>query len=274
MEGKTIMKKLIILSLLCCAFSSAHGQNVDLSSYTKLKSFSHNELTNHDQDFAFLQHQLNLTSQHASAQVYSLKSQGNKPEKSTSHFFSAPTETHIQFNAKNGIKYGVGVALEPQSFDQYALRKNETDEQQLQISTSAFINYQLTPNFSLTSAVTLANKGETSYSLSAGGNATTIFNRNHRISAMFNVNWTNQSEMNSSYWHNTEVNQTQNQLRIGNQYHRAELRIGASWNWNLNTNWSLTTGAAMKHTLYSTNAIKNPFSTRPLTIFSVATYRF
>jgi outer membrane scaffolding protein for murein synthesis (MipA/OmpV family) len=53
-----------------------------------------------------------------------------------------------------------------------------------------------------------------------------------------------------------------------------DVRIGASWHWTIDTNWSLTTGASISR--LSGDAAKSPFvfDKTPVSVFSAASYRF
>lgn len=278
------MKKIIYLSILC-AIGSAHGQSLDYSantesypasyiaSYTALttqKNFANNNHAAATYDVALLNSQLS----HISFVTQSISTATKMPTK-TAHFFQTPATTNINLSSNSRFQYGLGISVEPNHGDYFsvdATKSSDVDTPKNLINTSAFANYQVNPNFSLTSAISVSNANNTGFQLSAGGLASKIFNRNHRLTAMFNLNWTNQYDNALGYWNQSERQSQKPFQRFGENINRTELRLGASWNWNIDTNWSLTTGATFKYNI--SNAPKNPFSTNPVTIFSVATYRF
>jgi hypothetical protein len=262
------MKKIICFSLFC-AFGSAYGQNLDYTTLTSTKNISTVDSFIQQKEFALL----NSISNHSLVGFISsgFTSPQNKLTKQ-SNFFQNPSIGSINFSSQQRLQYGIGITVEPTSLDYFSVQKNESDELKQHINTNAFLNYQVNPNFALTSKVTVSNANETSFQFSAGGSASKVFHRDHRLTAMLNINWTNQSNNSFGYWHQNERQIQQPIDRFGGNLAKTELRIGASWNWNIDTNWSLTTGATMKHTINSTT--KNPFSPNPVTIFSVATYRF
>lgn len=262
------MKKIICFSLFC-AFGSAHGQNLDYTSLTTAKNFSNFEGYSQQKDFALLNNISHFGQVEFGSSSVTLTQ--NKLTKQ-SNYFQNPTIGSINFSSQKRLQYGIGFDVEPTSFDYFSAQKSESDELKQHINTNAFLNYQVNPNFSLTSKVTISNANETSFQFSAGGSASKVFHRDHRLTAMLNINWTNQSDNSFGYWHQNERQIRQPINRFGENLSRTELRFGASWNWNIDTNWSLTTGATMKHTINS--ATKNPFSVNPVTVFSVATYRF
>lgn len=279
------MKKILHalpLSLLL-AMGSAFAQNVDYTSFTTQKNFASIDNADASNDVDLLNQQFNpqfsFTSK--SDSLISLNSNANATKNNkSSRFFQNTSTTNINLSSNSRFQYGLGISVEPyysgvhldSHTDYFAIKNEVVNDHKNQINTSAFANYQVNPNFSLTSSVSVSNANNTGYQLSAGGRASKIFNRNHRITAMLNLNWSNQGENTLGYWSQAARQSQKTFQGFGDNLHRTELRLGASWNWNIDTNWSLTTGATLQHMVRG--AQKNPFSSNPVTVFSVASYRF
>ncbi len=192
-------------------------------------------------------------------------------------FVSQPNKSTVHFSKAGKLDYGISFDTERQvssSFDDL-FEKPSNSAPQTNFSTSAFLDYKLTSNFSLGSSVSYGIGKQNGARLSLAAKANRVFNKRHELTAVFSVNWNTPANLSKNSLAMQDWRQSQNFLSLNsNQFNRPELRIGSSWNWNIDTNWTLSTGISARHILNSPS--KNPFVTQrtPVTIFSVATYRF
>ncbi|MBR7798978.1 hypothetical protein [Undibacterium fentianense] len=143
------------------------------------------------------------------------------------------------------------------------------------VSTSAFLNYRLNPNYSLNGEFRFGTGFEKGSKLTLAAKANKIFSKRHQLTAVFSVNWHHNATVPQSNFGALDWRGLQGATALANnKFNRTELQLGGSWNWTLDTNWSISTGISARHTLNSST--RNPFMTQrsPVTIFSVATYRF
>ncbi|MBY0572634.1 MAG: MipA/OmpV family protein [Undibacterium sp.] len=142
-------------------------------------------------------------------------------------------------------------------------------------SAGAFFNYRLNSDYALTSGIkynTISQTNWQNWQLSLGAKTVKIFNRRNRISTSLNFNWSSLAQTNNDLWGRGES--LSNLARLNQftpQLNRSELHLNSSWNWDINANWSLSSGISARQVLN-----KNPFINQrtPVTVFSVATYRF
>lgn len=185
--------------------------------------------------------------------------------------------TKLHFSPTGKLDYGLDFSTEraTESFNSDPLNLSTNQQLTSNLSTAAFLNYRINPVYSLNSSIRYSGRNERGTQLSIGAKANKIFGKRHNLTAVFSVNWNNPSNSTKNALAAFDWQQSQNYLSVrGNQFNRTELRIGTNWNWNIDTNWSLSTGISARHMLNS--SAKNPFMTQrtPVTIFSVATYRF
>ncbi|MFC0350884.1 MipA/OmpV family protein [Undibacterium danionis] len=198
-------------------------------------------------------------------------------------YLSNNSLTSLNFSNSDKLEYGVHFNLEtPQ--DYIDLNRNDYIRDNFKtpkianstLTTGAYLNYRLTPNYALTSSLNYSNGNERGAQLSVGAKATSIFNKKHRLTTVFSVNWGNQNYVGGNLWNQIDNKyiQNTNSLNLSNYTPRTELRLGTSWNWNIDPSWSLSTGVSARHMLGDSS--KNLFLQQrtPVTIFSVITYRF
>jgi hypothetical protein len=187
-------------------------------------------------------------------------------------FLRNSNELTLNLSPQTPLQYGVAVSVETPLSENLS-HKFDSTENKATVSPSVFLNYRFSPNYSLVSALSYSNAAENSRQFSLGGRATGIFKNKHRITAVFNINRYNQDLPVSDLLMQADRKFTASFNPNPSTLTRTDLRFSTSWHWNLDTSWSLNTGITVKHMLKDPN---NPFTTQrtPVTIFSVATYRF
>jgi hypothetical protein len=192
-------------------------------------------------------------------------------------FINQLNSSKIHFSKSGKLDYGVSFNTERQIGSVVEGNSSTLGNAEFQssFSTSAFANYRINSNYALGSSITYGNGKQNGTQLSIAAKANRIFNKRHELTAVFSVNWNSSANLSKSSLSASDWRQSQQFLSLNaNSLNRTELRIGSSWNWNIDTNWTLSTGINASHQL--TSPAKNPFVTQrtPVTIFSVATYRF
>jgi len=192
-------------------------------------------------------------------------------------YLTQSNSTKLFFSKPGNLDFGIDVSLNRQRNFANTDVSNPTTDPLLgsNLSTAAFLNYRLSSNYSLQSSLRYGIGIERGTQLSVGAKANKVFGKRHNLTAVFSVNWNHSVNPQKNVLGVYDWRQNQTPLLLNSkELNRTELRIGTSWNWNIDTNWSLSTGISARHNLNS-NA-KNPFVTQrtPVTIFSVATYRF
>lgn len=190
-------------------------------------------------------------------------------------FFSAISGLGYNFSKNPNIQYGVRMTME--------LGRDETKSGKLHglgdinsmVEPGVFLNYYVNPNYALLSSVRYGSGADhNGFQMSLGGRATNMLNAKHRLTALFSTNWANNSYQQSYFG----VNATQAIASGYSQYAPSsgltDVKLGANWHWNIDTNWSLTTGASIQHLMG--DAANSPFifQRTPVTIYSAASYRF
>ncbi|MFZ6820220.1 hypothetical protein [Undibacterium sp. Ji22W] len=207
---------------------------------------------------------------------YSPPSKQGKRGSSRGLFLNQSNSTTLHFSKSDKLDYGLDFSLDRKR-DPFELAQIGAGKNQLSgtdFSTSAFINYRINPTYSLGSSIRYGTGYERGTQLSVSAKANKVFGKRHNLTAVFSVNWSNLSSVSKNPFSTLDWQQSQNYLSLNNQLNRTELRVGSSWNWNVDTNWSLSTGVSARHSLNS--PVNNPFFTQrtPVTVFSIATYRF
>lgn len=257
------MKKIALISLLFYA-GMAHGQDLGSTTFSlrsPLEQFKSTKLASLS---------INQT-QSISAPFES----SNADTKGRGLMFKNSALSSLNFSKTEKIQYGFKLEAD-QFFDPFSFEKKlegRNDNASLKrIKTSAFANYRLSPDYSLNASISNFSGSEHGRLFSVGAKASKFFNRKHAVTTMFSVNWSN---VNVNPWAQLDRNLNSN---LGAQIHRfsnrPEIRLGATWNWAINNNWSLSTGLSARHFMNDVN--KNPFAPQrsSVTVFSVASYRF
>ena len=259
------MKKFALVSVLLLA-GAAHGQDlgkVAFSLQSPLDQFKSNKLAS-----------LNL-GQTQSVTLPFENSNNKTDTKNRGLMLKTSALSSLNFSKSDKIQYGFRLEAD-QFFDPFSFERKlegRTDNSALkQIKTSAFINYKIAPDYSLNASYSQLNGNENGRLFSVGAKAKKFFNRKHSVTTMFSVNWGN---VNSNPWNQLDKNINASIGGPNDRFSmRPDVRLGATWNWAINNNWSLSTGLSARHFMNDVN--KNPFATQrsSVTIFSVASYRF
>ena len=184
------------------------------------------------------------------------------------------TETTLNFTKNSKLQYGLGIAFTYPAAQAEASRPYSDEAAKTTFTTSAFLNYRISPSYSLASSIKYINGNETAMLLSLEARKVNVFSRKHRLTTMLNVNWSNQTNPSQDLWLARDRQYMKGLELNNNRGNQTALGFGAKWNWEIDTNWSLATGINANLRLNGTE--KNLFTTQraPVTIFSVATYRF
>ncbi len=192
-------------------------------------------------------------------------------------YLTKSNTTKLYFSKPGKLDFGIDLSLDRQHNVPITEFSSATIDplQGSNLSTAAFLNYRLNSNYTLQSSLRYGVGNERGAQISIGAKANKMFGKRHNLTAVFSVNWNHSVNPQKNALGIYDWRQNQNHLLLNSkEMNRTELRIGTSWNWNIDTNWSLSTGISARHNFNS--SAKNPFITQrsPVTIFSVATYRF
>lgn len=276
------MACLTILCALSAVHSTACAQNfrlnqsstIDTLAYPSNSLFQTGNTTNKSISSVSIAQDLGMTSPLEFGYIPPNKQ--NKRGSSRGLFVNQTNSTTLHFSKSDKLDYGIGFGLErkrdPYGVEQFGTGKNQLPG--IDFSTSAFLNYRINPHFSLGSSIRYGTGYERGTRLSVNAKANKVFGKRHNLTAVFSVNWSNLSNTQKSPFSTLDWQQSQNYLSLNNNLNRTELRVGSSWNWNIDTNWSLSTGISARHSLNS--PVNSPFFPQrtPVTVFSIATYRF
>lgn len=190
-------------------------------------------------------------------------------------FFSAYSGLGYNFSKDPSRQYGLRMSLEAARDESLSSKLHGLGDVNTALEPGAFYNYLVNQNYALTSSIRYGSGTEhNGLQISLGGRATTSLNTRHRLTASIGANWANTAYVQSYFG----VNATQSAASGYSQFTPSagltDVRVGANWHWNIDTNWSLTTGASVKH--LTGDAGKSPFvfQKNPVTVFSAANYRF
>lgn len=196
----------------------------------------------------------------------------SKPAKSASGFTSI-NATRFQFSKNPKVQYGLELSLD-QAWNN-SLKKEEPQAAptftQNRFSTAVFLNYQVSPHYTLSASLRQLNGREQGTQFSIGAKVNKAIHRHHRLDAYFSVNWTKPNQANWSSLNSRSL-ADYSSFNLSSKT-RAELRLGASWNWTINPNWSLSTGVQARHFQDHDKAWLHT-QRSPVTVFSVLSYRF
>lgn len=264
-----MMKKMICFTILCAAFS-ASAQNFAGYQFSPIKNPDANQQV------------LAISTLNTVGMSSAFENSTGKQTKRGLHLNTNKLSS-LNFSKSDKLEYGVQFEIES-PYESVDLSRNELNRTNFHsqkfasstVTTGAYLNYQINPRYSLTSSVGYSSGNERGAQLSIGAKASSVFNKKHRLTTSFSINWGSQSYGNGNLWNQIDSKYSQNLigLNLPNNGLRSELRLGTSWNWNIDPNWSLSTGVTARHALGDSN--RNIFLQQrtPVTIFSVITYRF
>jgi outer membrane scaffolding protein for murein synthesis (MipA/OmpV family) len=265
------MKKMVCFTILCASLGASYGasaQNFVVDQFSSIKN-------------ADGAPQLVGITTLKSVGMSNLFDNSNKNKRGLQ--LTNSSLTSLNFSNSDRLEYGVHFNIEnPQEYLDLSRKEFNRDSftnpkiASSTLTTGAHLNYRITPKYALTSSLSYSNGNERGAQLSVGAKATSIFNKKHRITTAFSINWGNQNYVGGNLWNQIDSKYIQNSngLNLMSYSARSELRLSTSWNWNIDPSWSLSTGVSARHMLGDAN--KYPFLQQrtPVTIFSVITYRF
>ncbi|MBI3283610.1 MAG: MipA/OmpV family protein [Burkholderiales bacterium] len=190
-------------------------------------------------------------------------------------FFSAYNGLGYNFSKDPSLQYGPRMSLEAARDESRSARLSGLGDVNTALEPGAFFNYSVNQNYSLLSSIRYGSGSDhNGLQLSLGGRATTSLNSRHRLSASFGADWANTAYVQSYFGVNASQSSASGYAQYAPSAGLTDVRVGANWHWNIDTNWSLTTGATMKY--LTGDAGKSPFvfQKNPVTVFSAANYRF
>lgn len=255
------MKKLTCLTILL-ASTSVYAQGPHSFSFTPKQIYF---------DDKFLVAELTSTNFLDLSTLAEPTKSGNRETRKES-LLSKSSGISANFSRSNQLQYGLAFAVEsPLTYGQ-ADKLVGSEEMKTNFSTSAFLNYRVKHNYSLNSEIKFSSGRDFGTRFSFGVGASNILARKHKLTTIFNVNWGNRSATTSDLF-GQETRKYGLSLNNSN-LNQTDLQLSSRWNWEIDSNWSLSSGISAKYFLG--NANKNPFATQraPVTVFSVATYRF
>ncbi len=188
--------------------------------------------------------------------------------------FKKTSLTQINFSKLPRIDYGLATSLTQTSTPTFLKNEIPATESKATLSTKAYATYRVTPNFSLNSSLNFNTGEERSKQLSLGSHLQHLVGQKHLLSSSLSINWTRPSEKSSNFFSYEPrsyppLNNFNPVIR-----QRTELKFATTWHWTLDTNWSLSTGISARRVLSESNHDAFSSTRTPVTIFSVATYRF
>ncbi|MBI3713729.1 MAG: MipA/OmpV family protein [Burkholderiales bacterium] len=186
--------------------------------------------------------------------------------------FTSVRQTRFNFSKNDKLQYGLELGVD-QAW-QVGKDKNEFKAalSNSQFSTSGFLNYQIDPNYALSARLTQFDGREVGNQFSLTAKVGKKFNRKHHLSAHFSVNWIKPGNPN---WASLNSRSLADYPAFSlSTKTRSEIRLGASWNWNINHNWSLSTGVNARHSYNDADRSWLNNQRSPVTVFSVLSYHF
>jgi len=190
-------------------------------------------------------------------------------------FFSAFNGLGYNFSKNANLQYGLRMSLEAARDESRSGKLRGLGDVSTALEPGAFLNYSFNPNYSLVSSLRYGSGVDhNGLQISLGARATTAVNKDHRISVSIGANWANSHYAQSYFGVNARQSAASGYAPFTPSAGITDVRIGASWHWTIDTNWSLTTGASISR--LSGDAAKSPFvfDKTPVSVFSAASYRF
>ncbi|MBC3870166.1 MipA/OmpV family protein [Undibacterium oligocarboniphilum] len=190
-------------------------------------------------------------------------------------FFSAVNGLGYNFSKIQGLQYGLRMSLEAARDESRSTKLHGLGDVNTALEPGAFLNYSFTPNYSLLSSLRYGSGiDHNGLQISLGGRISTALNSQHRLSATIGANWANSAYQQSYFGVTPQQSLASGYAQYTPTAGLTDIRLHASWHWNIDTNWSLTTGASISR--LSGDAAKSPFvfDRTPVTVYSAASYRF
>lgn len=179
------------------------------------------------------------------------------------------------FSKDPRIQFGLRMTIEgtPDEPKNFRLRLPGTVPNPV-LESGAYLNYYVNPNYSLLSSIKYgAGVDHNGLQISVGAQASTQIAQKHRLTARLSANWANGSYLQAYLGTNSLQASSSSIGNLLSNSSLSDVRLGANWQWNIDTNWSLTTGASIKHVISDSNNPLN-FQRNPVTVYSAASFRF
>lgn len=190
-------------------------------------------------------------------------------------FLSVRNGLGYNFSKDPALSYGVRLSWHAARDESRSNKLRGLGDVASAIEPGAFLNFNLNQNFSLNSSLRYGSGlDHNGLQFSFGGSASTALTPNHRLSANVAATWSNSNYMQSYYGVNAQqaINSGYNQYTASAGI--SEVKLATSWHWNINSNWSLTTGASVSRLTGDASRSPFVFNKNPVTFFSSANYRF
>lgn len=190
-------------------------------------------------------------------------------------FFSSVNGLGYNFSKNAAMQYGLRMSLEAARDESRSSKLRGLGDVNTAIEPGAFFNFSLSQQYTLLSSVRYGSGVDhNGVQVSVGGRISTAINPQHRLSASLRANWANNSYMQSYYGVTPQQSQASGYATFTPNAGISDIKLGASWHWTIDTNWSLTTGTS--YSRLSGDAAKSPFviDKNAVSVFSAASYRF
>lgn len=190
-------------------------------------------------------------------------------------FFSTVYGLGYNFSKDPALQYGLRMTAESARDESRSGKLRGLGDVDTMFEPGAFFNYLINPNYALLSSVRYGSGVDhTGLQVSVGGRVSGLLTQRHWLSASLGANWTNTSYQQSYFGVNAAQSVASGYAQFTPSSGVADVWLTTTWNWNINANWSLTTGASVKHLMG--DAARSPFvfQKNPVTVFSAATYSF
>lgn len=190
-------------------------------------------------------------------------------------FFSAVSGLGYNFSKDPSLQYGLRMSAEAARDESRSAKLHGLGDVDTTFEPGAFFNYLPNANYALQSSIRYGSGVDhDALQVSFGGRASTAIDSRNRLTASLAANWANTKYLQSYFGVNAAQSAASGYPQFSPSSGLTDLRLGASWSWNIDTNWSLTTGTQVKHLLG--DAAKSPFvfQRNPVTVYSTANYSF
>lgn len=264
------MKKILPVAMLLAAAHGAHGQDLDFAHL--IPNASRPNIVNYSLADPTLPDSKNSGIYRkglAAFPIYTTQWQNGS-------FVNVLSGLGYNFSKDPRIQFGLRMTIEgtPDEPNSFKFRLPGAVPNPV-LESGAYLNYYVNPNYSLLSSIKYGSGVDhNGLLISVGAQASTQLSQRHRLTARLSANWANASYLQAYVGTNsfqTSPNTIAGALLSNSSL--SDVRLGANWQWNIDTNWSLTTGASIKHVINDGNNPLN-FQRNPVTVYSAASFRF
>ena len=190
-------------------------------------------------------------------------------------FFSAISGLGYNFSKNPQFQYGLRMTMELGRDDARSSKLNGMGDIDTTVEPGVFFNYAISQNYTLLSSIRYGSGiDHTGFQVSLGGRVSSMLNSKHRLTALFSTNWANNSYQQSYFGVNAQQAVSSGYGQYAPSSGLIDVKVGANWHWNINTNWSLTTGTSVQHLMGDAANSPITFQKIPVTVYTAASYRF